>query len=404
MALRIHKYGGTSVDGPEKIHAAAGRIAADADGGHKVLVVVSAAGQTTDRLEAMALAVCPDPPRREMDMLVTTGERISMALLAMALHARGVRAISFTGSQSGIITDDRHQDARIETIRPSRILQELERGQVVIVAGFQGVSRAKEITTLGRGGSDTTAAALAIVFGAPWCGIYTDAPGVMTADPRIVPSARVVPKLSLEAMAHLSRLGAGVLSHRAALLARKFGQPLLVAHAHTKEPGTWVLPSPAADPPGDPERMPLAVTEVDALESENILSVTLCRPVWRMTAPIFATTWPHWSGRGRPLYIQEDTTAQGNSRLSAVIDGSPPAELPADVRVEKDLALVSLVGEGGMCDPNRLAHGRRVVEAMGCPVLGAFAQGFALSFLIPQGSAEEVVNAFHKAFIAPPGH
>ncbi|MBD3334120.1 MAG: aspartate kinase, partial [Candidatus Eisenbacteria bacterium] len=248
MALRIHKYGGTSVDGLERLRAVAGRIAADVDSGHQVLVVVSAAGQTTDQLESMARGLSPRPPRREMDMLLTAGERITMALLAIALHERSIPAISFTGSQSGIITDSRHQDARIRRIRPFRILQELQRDRVVIVAGFQGVSEEKEVTTLGRGGSDTTAVALAIVFGAPWCGIYSDVPGILSADPRLVPGAGPIPCLSHDAAAILTHLGAAVLSHRAALLARKTGVALRLGHAADPGRGTWVLPAGRSEP------------------------------------------------------------------------------------------------------------------------------------------------------------
>ena len=188
----MHKYGGTSVNGPERIRAVAQRIAAARAAGHELVVVVSAMGHTTDELIALAHRVSPRPSRREMDMLLTTGERVTMALLAMALHDLGVSAISFTGSQSGILTDDTHSHARIVGVRPDRIRGALDEGRVVIVAGFQGVSPAtKEITTLGRGGSDTTAVALATALGRARCEIFTDVDGVFTADPREIGRAHV---------------------------------------------------------------------------------------------------------------------------------------------------------------------------------------------------------------------
>src|SRR5262245_13390102 len=197
-------------------------------------------GQTTDQLLSLAHRITPRPSRREMDMLLTTGERISMALLSMALEARQVPAISFTGSQSGIITDTAHTRARILEIRPIRILPELERDRVVIVAGFQGVSRDKEITTLGRGGSDTTAVALAVGLDADLCEIYTDVPGVMSADPRHVAKARLLPRISWDTMLELAASGAGVMHTRAVELAGRRSVPFCVRSAFTKKEGTVV--------------------------------------------------------------------------------------------------------------------------------------------------------------------
>jgi len=238
--LVIQKYGGTSVEGPDRILAVADRIAARRRAGDDVVVVVSAMGQTTDELLRLADQVSPTPSRRELDMLLTAGERISMALLSMALHDRDTPAISFTGSQSGILTDTRHGEAEIVDVRPIRIGPELERGRVVIVAGFQGVSAEKEITTLGRGGSDTTAIALAHYLGAGACEIYTDVPGVMTADPRVVPEARVLPDLDFDTMSAMAHLGAGVMHHRAVDRAREWGRPFRVRPAHDDAPGTGI--------------------------------------------------------------------------------------------------------------------------------------------------------------------
>src|SRR5947208_9080450 len=205
MSVVVQKYGGSSVADVEKLGIVADKVVATKRRGHDVVVVVSAMGKTTDQLLALAKQVAKDPPRRELDMLLTTGERVTMALLAIAIESRGEAAISFTGSQSGIITNDRHFDARIIEVRPHRIEDELARGRIVIIAGYQGMSYKREITTLGRGGSDTTAVALAAALGAERCEIYSDVDGVYSADPRVVADARHLPELSfdmLQEMAH----------------------------------------------------------------------------------------------------------------------------------------------------------------------------------------------------------
>ncbi|MCM2335014.1 MAG: aspartate kinase [Anaeromyxobacteraceae bacterium] len=222
MPVVVQKFGGSSVATVEKLKAVAARVAARRRAGDAVCVVVSAMGDTTDDLLALAKQVSPDPPRRELDMLLTAGERISMALLSMALQEQGVEAISFTGSQAGILTTDAHATARILEVRPARVREELERGKVVIVAGFQGVSARREITTLGRGGSDTTAVAMAAALGAA-CEIYSDVAGVFTADPRVVPEARRQDELSYEEMQALAQAGAKVLNAQAVEFARTTG-------------------------------------------------------------------------------------------------------------------------------------------------------------------------------------
>src|SRR6185369_11422389 len=208
MPVLVQKYGGTSVADPDRIRAVASRVAAARRGGDQIAVVVSAMGRTTDELLRLAREISARPSRRELDMLLTTGERVSMALLAMALHDLDVEAISFTGSQSGILTDGAHNAARIVEVRPDRIRAELAKGRVVIVAGFQGVDpRTREITTLGRGGSDTTAVALAAALRPAACEIYTDVSGVYTADPRVVPGARVIPEIGYRVCSTLAHQG-----------------------------------------------------------------------------------------------------------------------------------------------------------------------------------------------------
>jgi len=240
MAIIVQKYGGSSVGDVDRIGKVAERVAARRAEGHQMVVVVSAMGDTTDELLGLARRISGDPPRRELDMLLTCGERVSMALLSMALHQRGVPAISFTGSQSGIITDDNHSGARILEVRPVRIREELGRGKVVIVAGFQGVSRQREVTTLGRGGSDTTAVALAAALGAEACEILSDVDGVYSADPRVVPEARKLERLDYDTMQELAAAGARVLNAQAVEFARAAGIVVHAGLAHGGGTGTRV--------------------------------------------------------------------------------------------------------------------------------------------------------------------
>jgi aspartate kinase len=239
----VQKYGGTSVGDVERVKRVADRIARTCRDGHQVVVVVSAMGSTTDDLVSMAEKISDAPPGRELDMLLTAGERISMAVLAMALHELEIPAKSFTGSQAGIITDESHGKARIVDITPGRVKEALDEGNVVIVAGFQGVSQdTKDVTTLGRGGSDTTAVALAGALGAQVCEIYTDVDGVYTADPRIVPDARKLDYVSYEEMLELAAQGAKVLQVRSVEFGRNHGVEIHVRSSFGYAKGTWVGP------------------------------------------------------------------------------------------------------------------------------------------------------------------
>ncbi|MFL5863202.1 MAG: aspartate kinase [Solirubrobacteraceae bacterium] len=237
----VMKFGGTSVADAERIKRAARRIVAQRDSGRRVVAVLSARGKTTDQLIAMAQEVSPDPDRREMDMLLSTGERISCALCAMAINDLGHRAISLTGSQAGIVTDTSHTKARILDVRADRIREALNADQIVLVAGFQGVSVSRDVTTLGRGGSDTTAVAVAAAVGAAVCEIYTDVAGVFSADPRIVPDARKLPQVSFEEMLEMSASGAGVLQLRSVEYARTHGVRIHCRSSFDSGPGTFVL-------------------------------------------------------------------------------------------------------------------------------------------------------------------
>ncbi|MCP4251008.1 MAG: aspartate kinase [bacterium] len=246
MSLSVQKFGGTSVADAEKIHRAARRAIRAKMDGAQVVMVVSAMGRTTDELLALAGEVTPHPPRRELDMLLTTGEQVSIALMAMAIHAGGHQAISLTGAQLGLMTDSAHTKARIQRIHRDRLNQELKAGNIVIVAGFQGIDASGEITTMGRGASDTTAAALAAVLEADTCEIHTDVDGVYTADPRQVPQARKIDRISYDEMLEMAAAGAGVMHSRAIEFGKKFNVPIHVRSALTDAPGTMIM----AETPG----------------------------------------------------------------------------------------------------------------------------------------------------------
>ena len=240
MALLVQKYGGTSVADSTRIVNVAKRIVAATEAGNQVVSVVSAMGNTTDRLIELAHEISSDPSPRELDFLLSTGEIVSCTLLAMALRELGAKAISLSGAQAGIQTDASHSRARIEQVETRRVLGELEKGNIVIVAGFQGMTTDMETTTLGRGGSDTTAVALAAALEAERCEIYTDVPGVFTADPRVVPNARKLVDLSFEEMLELASYGAGVLHPRSVELGAFYGIPILVASSFSSEQGTLI--------------------------------------------------------------------------------------------------------------------------------------------------------------------
>ncbi len=244
MALVVQKYGGSSVQSADRIRRVAERIVRTGKDGHDVVVVASAMGDTTDELTDLAMQVHPSPPPREMDMLLTSGERISNALLAMAINAQGGRARSFSGSQAGMITTGKHGDARIVDVTPGRIHAALAEDHIALVAGFQGVSAdSKEITTLGRGGSDTTAVAMAAAMKADVCEIYTDVDGVYSADPRIVPNAKLLETITYEEMLEMAACGAKVLHLRAVEYARREGVPLRVRSSYNDKPGTTIVGS-----------------------------------------------------------------------------------------------------------------------------------------------------------------
>src|SRR5438034_6267739 len=273
MSIIVQKYGGSSVADVSRLRQVADRVVRTRQQGHDVVVVVSAMGDTTDELLALAKQVSPNPDRRELDMLLTAGERISMALLSIAIRELGGDAISFTGSQSGIITNDRHVDARIIEVRPVRVEDELARDKIVVIAGYQGMSYRREVTTLGRGGSDTTAVAMAAALGAEYCEICSDVDGVYTADPRVVPDAKRIGALSYEETQELAESGAKVLNAQAVEFAKEKG---IAIYARAT-----ASPLPGADPSADgtvvrrsPPRLPGAVAGVASERDILVLEST----------------------------------------------------------------------------------------------------------------------------------
>lgn len=242
MSLIVCKFGGTSVASPERIQMVAKKLIAKKQAGHQVVAVVSAMGKTTDELVGLAASLNDNPPAREMDRLLSTGEQVSMTLLAMAIEARGYKAMSFTGRQAGIETDGMHAKAKIVKVHNERIMEALNKGVIAVVAGFQGIDANGDITTLGRGGSDTSAVALAVALGADICEIYTDVDGVFTADPRIVPKASRIPVIGYDEILEMSSCGSKVLALRCVEYAQRFNMPLHVRSSFSHRPGTLIVP------------------------------------------------------------------------------------------------------------------------------------------------------------------
>lgn len=310
-SIVIQKYGGTSVGSVERIQAVAQRVAKTVAAGHQVVVVVSAMGKTTDALVQLANDITDSPSHRELDMLLSTGEQVSIALLSMALQAIGQPARSMTGAQVGIVTEAHHARARILSINPERIVRSLDSGEVVVVAGFRGVSNAAdlEITTLGRGGSDTSAVALAAALKADYCEIYTDVPGILTTDPRLVPEAQQMSEITCDEMLELASLGAKVLHPRAVEIARNYGMPIVVRSSWTDEPGTWVRPKAIA--PRPLENMEIA-RPVDGVELDtDQAKVALLRVPDR--PGIAAALFGEISGQNLPVDLIIQSIHEGNT-------------------------------------------------------------------------------------------
>ncbi|MFS8495041.1 MAG: aspartate kinase [Actinomycetes bacterium] len=399
MSIVVQKYGGTSVADPERISRVADRIVATRRAGNDVVVVVSAMGHTTDELIELAHAVNPDPPGREMDMLLTAGERISMALMAMAIQARGVEAVSFTGSQAGILTDASHGSAKIQEIRGTRVTDALQAGKVVIVAGFQGVDpQGKEVTTLGRGGSDATAVALAAALKASVCEIYTDVDGVFTADPRIVGNARKLDEISFEEMLELAASGAGVLMSRSVEFGRRFNIPIHVRSSFNDNPGTWVKEQTM-------EQAIISGVAHDRSEAKVTVRHVPDRP--GVAASLFT---PLAEADIDVDMIVQNVSSDGHTDISftvakdaadraRAIAEKVAAELEAgEVDVDEGIAKVSLVGAGMKSHPGVAAKVFQALAAASINVEMISTSTIRISCVIREDRVEEAVRVLHDAF------
>ena len=378
----MQKYGGSSVADVDRIRRVAERIAATRDKGSQVVVVVSAMGDTTDELLALARTVSPDPHRRELDMLLTAGERISMALLSMALHARGVPAVSLTGSQSVIITDGAHTNARSLEVRPVRIHEELRKGKVVIVAGYQGVSREREVTTLGRGGSDTTAVALAAALEAEVCEICSDVDGVYTADPRVVPKWKKLSELSHDEMQVLSLAGAKVLNAQAVEFARDKG---IVIHARS----TFETGAGTRIVSGRPRE--LRISGVTQEKEILVIAADDCAAISGILERNGA--WPRelWcEGSAAGFAIISLENVHGLPALLGDLRASP------GTRIEEGLAQVSVVGSGVGASREPVERARR---ALGVAPRSLLVSPLRISALVPREDSDACVRGLHAEFV-----
>ena len=404
MALIVQKYGGTSVADPERMRNVARHIAATRAAGHDLVVVVSAMGKATDNLMQLAHQVSANPPSREMDMLLTTGERISMALLCMALHDAGVEAVSFTGSQVGIITDTVHTKAKILEVKGDRVRAAINDKKVAVVAGFQGISTAKEITTLGRGGSDTTAVALAAALQADSCEIYTDVTGVFTADPRVVRQARKVAVLQFDEMLEMAGAGSKVLALRSVEFARNHDVPIHVRSSFTWEEGTWVVGRHHERMKNMEEPVISGVVQ-DASESKITILGVPDRP--GVSADIFEALAK--ANVNVDMIVQNTSTA-GTTDISFTVPKADVATAePVMSRVAKQLnagavthddsiAKVSLVGAGMKTSPGVAAKMFRVLADNGVNIEMISTSTIRVSVVVRAAMMQTAVQALHTAF------
>ena len=406
MSIVVQKYGGSSLADADRIKEVARRIVETKKAGHDVVVAVSAMGDSTDNLLDLAEGVSPLPPARELDMLLTAGERISMALVAMAISDLGFTARSFTGSQAGVITDSVHGKAKIIDVTPGRISTAVEEGHIVIVAGFQGVSQdTKEITTLGRGGTDTTAVALAAALDAEYCEIYTDVDGVFTADPRIVPTARRLEKLSYEEMLEMAASGAKILHLRCVEYARRYQMPIHVRSSFSQKEGTWIAPEQPGDIPmeqaiiagvahdrseakitvvGVPDKVGEAARIFEALANTE---VNLDMVVQNVSAAATGLTDISFT-----LPRSDGQTAM--TALARIQDEVGYDKLLYDDQVGK----VSLIGAGMRSHPGITARFFAALASAGVNIEMISTSEIRISVIVSEAQVDEAVRATHTAF------
>jgi len=393
MSVVVQKYGGSSVADVSKMRKVAERVMKTRAEGHDVVVVVSAMGDTTDELLSLAKQVSPNPDRRELDMLLTAGERIAMALLSMAIRELGGDAISFTGSQSGIITNDRHVDARIVEVRPFRVQDELARGRIVVIAGYQGVSYRREVTTLGRGGSDTTAVAMAAALGAAYCEICSDVDGVYTADPRVVPAATRIGTLSYEETQELAESGAKVLNAQAVEFAKE--KDIAIYARATAGP------LPGADPAADgtvvrrnPPRMPGTVVGVASERDVILISAHDAAVVDLLDEHRVAGKQLHVADGQLTLVISRE-----NLHEEARVREAIATRFGGAVRIHDQLGALSVVGAGINASFENVRRGAAALEAAGIPPIGVSTSSFRITWMIDRAKLNGAVQLLHALFI-----
>ncbi|HZR92425.1 MAG TPA: aspartate kinase [Gaiellaceae bacterium] len=397
----VMKFGGTSVAGPERLKAVAKRIVAAREAGARVVAVLSAMGQTTDELIDLAHQVSPHPAPRELDMLISVGERISVALAAMAINDLGHEAISLTGSQAGIVTDTVHGKAKIVDIRGQRIHDALDDDKIVLVAGFQGVSTGKEITTLGRGGSDTTAVALAVALGAEACEIYTDVDGVYTADPRIVPGARKLAAISFEEMLEMSASGAKVMALRSVEFARNYGVRLHVRSSFGDGEGTWI----GEEDTRMLEKAIISGVTHDTSEAKVTIIGVPDRP------GIAASVFRPLADAGVNIdMIVQNVSEQGHATISftlpkadlgvaqPILEETARAVGATGVTHDSDIAKVSLIGAGMKSHPGVAADMFDALAEAGINLEIISTSSIRVSCVVRASEVERAVRAIHDRF------
>jgi aspartate kinase len=409
MALVVQKYGGSSVADAEGIKRVAKRIVATKQAGNQVVVAVSAMGDTTDELIVLANQVSPAPPGRELDMLLTSGERISMALLAMAIATLGMEARSFTGSQAGVITDDVHGRARIIDVTPGRISSALAEGAIPIVAGFQGVSQTtKDITTLGRGGTDTTAVALAAALSADVCEIYTDVDGVFTEDPRVVRGARRIPRITYEEMLEMAACGAKVLVPRCVEYARRYNIPIHVRSSFSDKIGTWVS-GHAGDEAEEAGMEQAIISGVAHDRSEGKITVVGVPDKVGSAAGIFGIVAE--AGVNIDMIVQNvSAIATGRTDISFTLPGADGQKTLETLRAAQEkigfqellyddrIGKISVIGAGMRSHPGVSAKFFAALAAAGVNIQMITTSEIRISVVVSQGDVDVAVNATHRAF------
>jgi len=399
MSTVVMKFGGTSVADAERIRAAARRAIRTQKAGHKVVMVLSAMGDTTDRLVRLAAQISPNPPKREMDQLLATGEQVTISLMAMALEEMGASAISFTAGQVGMITDDAHTEAKIRSIDVRRIHQQLDAGKIVIVAGFQGVTEEGAVTTLGRGGSNVTLVALAAALKASLCENYTDVDGVFTADPRIVPNARKINRISYDEMLELASLGAGVLHNRAVEIAKKYHVPIHVRNSQNNRKGTMIV--------AETESMERIVVSGAALK-DNLARVTLKNVPDKpgTAAKIFHTIATH---RIVVDDIIQTVSESGKATVSFTLELKDLADakkvierlckaLKCQAVFEDHLAKVSVVGVGMRIHTGVAERMFAALAKAGINIQNITTSEIKISCLIDRDQGKQALQLVHDAF------